>query len=153
MYDMSRGELRYTPEKGYYYENEIDEISYIKVTIAISIFILIGLGIYKYDYIKDMFYKEFIVESKKNITKEKVVQKQEPIKKEELVIKEKIIVKVEPTKEIVKKTIENNITVEAELDDEEDVFFFTSMGKTVNNSKIQDIYQEPKKDKNSTSIE
>ncbi len=160
MYDMSRGELRYTSEKGYFYENEIEEVSYIKVAIAISIFLLIGLGVYKYDYIKDIFSQQFVVEMKNSTVEKKIVVKEKPkkeqelIKKEEPIIKDNIIIeeKVEPIKKRVEESIESNITVEAELEDEENTVFFTSMGKTVDDSKIQDIYQKPKEDKNSTVI-
>ena len=47
------------------------------------------------------------------------------------------------------KRLGNN---DEKLEDEEDVVFFTSIGKTVDNSKMQDLYQEPKKDKNTTVI-
>lgn len=147
MYDMSRGELRYTKEKGYYYENEVDEISYIKVLITIFIFLIVSLGVYKYESLMDIFKTSPSLVVKTDIIEKNIIKTENSIIKEKVALEEPIKEKIEEV-----KSSEVNITVETELKDEEDVVFFTSMGKTVDNSKMQDLYQEPKKDKNTTVI-
>lgn len=168
MYDMNRGELRYNEEQGYYYENEIDEVSYLKIFVVIFMFVLIGLGAYKYEYIIDRLKKEFSFESQDVVVKDTIVNKKEILKQDTATIKEVAIIKTSRVieknltkeaefkvsqKDTVKNSKEKNTTVETKVEDEEEIVFFTSMGKTVDNSKIQDSYKEPKKEKNSTIIE